>query len=78
MSRGTPLSKRLHALPAKLRSACADSQADHTLRCPPEDDLGLWLPTVPEEESDQTVRMRWARMHPCRKYSALVYILFEH
>ena len=39
----------------RLRSACADAQADQSLRSPLEDALDPWLPTKCPSKTGQTV-----------------------
>ena len=57
----------------KNSSACSSTQADQYLRCPPEDTLDTWLPTVPCEDWSDCVdaqadlSLPWAHMIYCRK-----------
>ena len=65
-----------HVSRARLRSACASTQSDQSLHCPPKDALDPWLPTVPCVDSDQTARMsiRQAHTQSWKKRCALAYL----
>ena len=68
-----------------LRSACAAAQSDQSLRCPPEDALGPWLPQsvlrrllsdCAEAQADLSIR--FAHMQFCRKCCVPAHFTFRY